>query len=112
MTIDDLLIQESFTYDRIESKKRNDAEGKALITFKGYMEYDEDSDAKVYQMLILFDPRSKEITAIKVYGINLQSVCDYVDEHGCIYWNYIIHYMKDFDSFPQTLVLLTPASML
>ena len=42
---------------------------------------------------------------------DLQSVCDYVDEHGCIYWNHIIHYMTDFDSFPQTLVLLTPASM-
>lgn len=112
MTIDNLLIQESFTFDRIESKKRNDAEGKALITFNGYMEYDEDSDAKVYQMLILFDPKSKEITAMKLYGFNLQSVCDYVDEHGCIYWNHIIHYMTDFDSFPQTLVLLTPASLI
>ena len=94
MTIDNLLIQGSFTCDKIESEKRNDAEGKALITFNGYMEY-----------------KSKEITAMKLYGFNLQSVCDYVDEHGCIYWNHIIHYMTDFDSFPQTLVLLTPASM-
>ena len=66
MTIDNLLIQGSFTCDKIESEKRNDAEGKALITFNGYMEYDEDSDARVYQMLILFDPKSKEITAMKL----------------------------------------------
>ena len=38
MTIDNLLIQESFTYDKVESVKRNDVEGKALVTFDGYGE--------------------------------------------------------------------------
>ena len=112
MTIDNLLIQESFSYDKVESVKRNDVEGKALVTFDGYMIWDEDSDAKVYQMLILFDTANKEVKAMKVYGFNLQSVCDHVDEYGFVYWNQIIHYMTDFDSFPQTLTLLTPASLL
>lgn len=112
MTIDNLLIQESFTYDKVKSVKRNDVEGKALVTFDGFMVWDEDSDARVSQMLILYDPVNKEIKAMKVYGFNLQSVCDHVDEYGFVYWNQIIHYMTEFDSFPQTLLLLTPASFL
>ena len=49
---------------------------------------------------------------MRLYGFDLQSVCDYVDKHGNIYWNYTIHYMTDFDSFPQTLTLYTSAAML
>lgn len=109
-TIDNLLIQYAFTQDRVESIKRNDEEGKVLINFSEWLEWG-DCDAKIPQILVLFDTQTKYVKAIKLYGFNLESVCDYVDQHGNFLWNDIIHYMKDFDFFPKTLTLITTAAM-
>jgi len=111
MTIDELLIQNGFTLDKVEQIKRNDSEGQALVIFKQNLPWD-GVDAHVKQMLIVYSPETKHIKAMRLYGSNLQSVCDYVDMHGNIFWHSIIHYLTEFDSFPQTLLLLTPASML
>ncbi len=111
MKIDELLIQNGFTLDKVKQLQRNDTEGKALISFKHSLRWD-GVNAHITQMLVVYSPETKHIKAMKLYGSNLQSVCEYVDMHGNIFWHSIIHYLTEFDSFPQTLLLLTPASML
>ncbi len=111
LTIDDLLIQNGFYDDQVKSIKRNDEEGKALIQFKEWLEWG-DCDVKIPQMLVLYDPITKYIKAYRIYGFNLEGICDYVDRHGSFLWNNIIHYMTDFDSFPKTITLITAAAMM
>lgn len=111
MTIDELLIQNGFTLDKVKQIDRNDSKGQALITFKHNLPWD-GVNANVMQMLVVYSPDTKIIKALRLYGSNLQSVCDYVDMHGNIYWNSIIHYMTDFHSFPHILTLYTNAVML
>ena len=109
-TIDDLLIQYAFSYDKVESIERNDQAGKVFVVFSEWLEWHE-CDAKIPQILVLFDTQTKYVKAIKLYGFNLESVCVYVDQYGNFLWNDIIHYMTDFDSFPKTLTLLTAAAL-
>ncbi len=105
-TIDDLLRQEGFHGNQVESIKRNDAEGKALIQFKGGLVWG-DCDVNIPQMLVLYDPETKCIKAFKLYGFDLKGISDYIDQHGNFLWHTIIHYMKNFDYFPQTITLIT-----
>ena len=111
VTIDDLLIQEGFYDNQVESVKRNEAEGKVLIQFKEWLEWG-DCDVKIPQMLVLYDPRTRYIKAYKIYGFDLQGICDYIDQHGSFLWNNIIHYMTDFNYLPKTITLLTPYAMM
>ena len=52
MTIDELLIQNGFTLDKVKQIKRNDSEGQALVTFKQNLPWD-GVDAHVMQIIIL-----------------------------------------------------------
>jgi len=110
-TIDNLLIQDGFWDNQVESKQRNDAEGKALIKFDGCLEYS-DCNANIMQVLVIFDPTTKYIKAFKLYGTNLQGVCDYLTDCHHFLWNEIAHYTTEFDYFPQTMTLFTTYSMM
>lgn len=111
ITIDNLLIQDGFYVNQVESVKRDDVEGRALIQFNGWFEWG-DCDAKILQLLVLFDPKTKYIKAIKIYGIKLEGICDYVDNYGNFLWNDVIHYMTDFSSLPKTITLVTSAALI
>lgn len=109
ITIDDLLYQFSFQGVEIEKLDRTDDDGSALIQFKELFEY-VGCDSKIMQLLVLYDPLTKYIKAIKLYGFNLQQVCDFVDAHGAFLWNNIVNYLTDFHSCLQTITLITPYS--
>lgn len=104
MTIDELLIQ--FNYAHISDVMRDDNAGKVLVTFKTYFQF-WDEQAKIYQFLALFDPQTKIIRAIRLYGSNLEAVVDWVEENNSYLWCPVIHYMKDEQTMPRKLITLT-----
>lgn len=104
MTVDELLAH--FDTQDIESQEMNDVEGKALVLLKQYYHWNGEP-ASVHQFLVLFDPDTRTIKAIKLYGINLQSAEEYIREYGCYFWNPVLHSMSDYDSFIDTLLLIT-----
>ena len=69
MTIEDLLIQ--FDYRYIEEVKRDDKSGKAHIIFRGTFTF-WDEKARLNNVVVLFDPITKLIRGIKLYGFNLE----------------------------------------
>lgn len=104
MTIDELLV--CFDYQHIAEVKRDDAAGKVFISFKTFFEF-WDEKAKIYQFIALFNPTSKVIKAIKLYGSNLEAVIDWVEENNSYLWCPVIHYIKDEQTMPRRLLTLT-----
>ena len=106
MTIDELLIQEEFWYpSRVEEIKRNDESGMVLIIFKNsQIEYSGEL-FDVPQVLVAFDTSSKVVTAMMLYGFDLQPVCDFVDEYHHFLHFRCYNYLKRFEAFPSTLTL-------
>lgn len=103
MTIDELLIH--FDAQDIESQEMNNIDGKALVVFKRpYHWFDE--QASIFQFLALFDSNTREIKAIKLYGPNLQSAEKYIKEHRQYFWNPVLHYMADYNSIAESLLLI------
>lgn len=104
MTIDELLIQ--FDFQDIEEVKRDDTTGKAHIIFKGtYTFWDE--KARLNNVVVLFDQNSKIIRGLKLYGFNLESVVEWVDENSSYLWCPVFHYMKDEQTMPRRITSLT-----
>lgn len=69
MNIDELLIQEEFWYpSKVEEIKRNDETGKVLIRFKSSQLVYSGEIFNVPQVLVAFDPSSKVVTAMMLYG--------------------------------------------
>lgn len=106
MNIDELLIQEEFWYpSKVEEIKRNDETGKVLIRFNSsQLEYYEEI-FNVPQVLVAFDPSSKVVTAMMLYGFDLQPVCDFIDKYHHFLHFRCYNYLKRFEVFPSTLTL-------
>lgn len=79
MTIEELLIQ--FDYRYISEVKRDDNTGKAHIIFNGTFSF-WDEKARLSNVVVLFDPSTKIIRGLKLYGFNLEAVVDWVDENN------------------------------
>lgn len=107
MTIDELLIQEEFWYpSNVEEIKRNDETGKVLIRFNSpQLEYYGEI-FNVPQVLVAFDSSSKVVTAMMLYGFDLQPVCNFVDEYHHFLHFRCYNYLKRFEAFPSTLILM------
>lgn len=107
MNIDELLIQEEFWYpSKVEEIKRNDETGKVLIRFKSSQLVYSGEIFNVPQVLVAFDPSSKVVTAMMLYGFDLQPVCDFVDKYHNFLHFRCYKYLKRFEAFPSTLTLL------
>ena len=103
MTVDNFISQ--FDAGNI-SGHRDDVPGKILLQFNSPVDWDY-LGAKVYQMIIMFDENNRHLKAFKLYGSFLDKASDYVSNNHYYMGTSIIHYMTDYNSFPETLLLLT-----
>lgn len=103
MTIDELLI--NFDYREIANVKRDDTSGKALVQFNTSFQF-WDEKAHIYQFIALFNPQTKHIKGILLYGSNLDAVVDWVKEHNSYLWCPVLHYIIGERTFPNTLTLI------
>ena len=104
MTIDELLIQ--FDYQHISNVNCDDVAGKVLVQFaKSFQFWDE--KAHIYQFLALFNPQTKVIKAIKLYGTDLEAVVEWVEENNSYLWCPVVHYIKDEQTMPRKILTLT-----
>lgn len=107
MIVDELLIQKEFWYpSNVEEIKRNDETGKVLIRFKTSQLVYFGEVFDVPQVLVSFDPSSKVVTAMMLYGFDLQPVCDFIDEYHHFLHLRCYNYIKSFEAFPSTLTLI------
>lgn len=104
MTIHDLLLQFDDSYiDTI----RDDLPGKTLVTFRRPYYYD-DCEQPILQFLALYDKFTKQVQAIKIYGLNMLYTLKYFQEPGnqhifrCNFW----HYMEDIHAPVQSITFL------
>lgn len=95
--------------ETIETICRDSRECKVAYIFRGVYSWDEAPAAHITQLHVKYDCKSHEVTTITVFGLNLQSISDYVDRNSRYLWNDIKHYITHFNSVPQKIFLFTPA---
>lgn len=109
MTIDTLL-KKIESCNPIEKIKSNRVSGEVVIDFKTSLQWEE-CDAYISKILIMYDQNTAVVRNIILSGNDLQSVCDYIDRHGCFLWSNIVHYTPVFNVNPQKLLLVTETAL-
>lgn len=101
MKINDLLAQ----FDsRCVERLRDDVPGKTMVTFsEPYYYYG--CKEPIWQFIAVYDKLTKEVQAIKIYGMNMLSTLKYFQEPGhqhifrCNFW----YYMQDIHASVQSI---------
>lgn len=99
MTITDLLAQ----FDsRIIKEIRDDMPGKTFVIFNGPYYYD-DCPEPIYQFIAVYDKFTKQVQAIKIYGMNMLSTLRYFQENNHIFRCNFWHYIEDIKCSCQSI---------
>lgn len=81
--------------------------GKTMVVFKGAYFY-ADCDDPFSNFIATYNMFTKQVTAIKVYGINMRNALKYFQEHPFIFGCNIYHYMNDvYCSAPSITFLVS-----
>lgn len=101
MTIHNLLLQ----FDQRDiSEIRNDVPGKTLVIFEK-PQYIGDCDAPILQFIAVYDKLTKQVQAIKIYGLDMLKTLKYLQQNPSIFHCNIWHYIEDIRSSAQSITL-------
>lgn len=101
MTIHNLLLQ----FDQRDiSEIRDDVPGKTLVIFEK-PQYIGDCDAPILQFIAVYDKLTKQVQAIKIYGLDMLKTLKYLQQNPSIFHCNIWHYIEDIRSSAQSITL-------
>lgn len=101
MTICDMISQ--FKEDDIDYI-RDDVPGRTFVIFKK-VQYIGDCDAPILQFIAIYDKFTKNVQAIKIYGLNMLKTLKYIQENPSVFHCNVWHYMEDIRSSAQSIIL-------
>lgn len=99
MTIDNLLLQ--FNESDIR-EIRDNVPGKTFVIFEK-PQYIGDCDVPIFQFIAMYDKLTKKVQAIKIYGLNMLEIVEYIQRSPTIFHCDVWHYLVDTP--PQSLIL-------
>ena len=101
MTIYNLLLQ----FDESDiSEIRDNVPGKTFVIFEK-PQYIGDCDAPILQFIAVYDKLTKQVQAIKIYGLNMLKTLKYLQQNPTIFHCNVWHYMEDMHSSAQSITL-------
>ncbi|MBD5418435.1 MAG: hypothetical protein HDR48_00130 [Bacteroides sp.] len=101
MTIHDLIAQ--FNQDDIDLI-RDDVPGRTLVVFQK-AQYISECDAPILQFIAIYDKFTKNVKAIKIYGLNMLKTLKHIQENPIVFHCDVWHYVEDIRASAQSITL-------
>lgn len=102
MKIEDFLHQ----FEGKTESVLDDQQGKILVNFNGLYFY-EGCTSGIINLIALYDEETKEVKSFKMYGVQLESMEEYIKINRSFLGCSVIHYLKSFEALPQTILIIT-----
>ncbi len=101
MTIHNLILQ----FDERDIREiRDNVPGKTFVIFEK-PQYIGDCDAPILQFIAVYDKLTKQVQAIKIYGLDMLKTLKYLQQNPSIFNCNVWHYIEDIRSSAQSITL-------